>query len=186
MQKVGAEIQKLLATFDDHQAMLFKAAFVHRVFAEAILEEYGDNTAPFILQHVQAVYVQSDTDHLKKSFSEHPDVLLRVYTDEAIVRSDLDARQERLKFKMVRRGVYFDKLKSYASTFEMRKRKPYEDLLCEMQRQSLKMDGEAHEDSLGLVMSDEEIRQTAALAENEQLSEAIVAAMRAFSANPKR
>jgi len=181
VQKVGTEIQKLLATFDDHQAMLFKAAFVHRVFAEAICEEYGDSTAPFILQHVQAVYVQSDTAHLKKSFSAHPDVLLRVYTDEAIVRSDLDARQERLKLKMVKRGVYFDKLKSYASTFEMRKRKPYEDLLREMQKGTLQANDTPEEEPLPLTMTDEEILQTAALAEDEQLSAAIVGAMRAFT-----
>lgn len=101
------------------------ASSVHAVFKEA---------ASFILEHVNAVYVMSAEQGAKvRRFDRPADVqggnpggnVLVVYSDDSMVRSELDARQELLKMKFRERGERIASLKIIPSTGGMRARRPF-------------------------------------------------------------
>ena len=132
MQKISSNIDAFVNGLSPEQARAFKAASVHDCFADAVRAEFGDEAAALVLSDVQAVFVLTDDAAQTKAGRMHPDVILHIYSDDSEVRSELDARQESLKMKMMVRGVHFDRMRGYQSAFDMKLRKPFEQVIEEI------------------------------------------------------
>ena len=120
-----SRLEALFAGLPAERVAQLKAARVQERFAEAIIEEFGETAAAFVLENVQGVVVARDEAPRRASAQGNPPVYLHVYTTEAIIKSELDWRQERLKRRLRARGVYFDMLKPHSSTHDMRQRTPF-------------------------------------------------------------
>lgn len=91
-----------------------RAAEVHRLWKDAVSKVYGD-AAPFVLSHVNAVYIMRTEEGS----------VLDVYTDDSLVRSDIDARQEFLKMALRALGEHVETFRIKASRFSMKANHPF-------------------------------------------------------------
>lgn len=123
--RLKARLEALFAGLPAERAAQLTAARVQDRFAEAVIGEFGDAAAAFILENVQDVVLARDNAPRKASAQGNPPVYLHVYTTEAIVKSELDWRQERLKRRLREQGVCFDMLKPHSSMHDMRHREPF-------------------------------------------------------------
>ncbi len=94
-----------------------------RVAVEAV---YGDS-AQLVLDHTNAVYIMRPEDSDDKAAARVPagKTLLLVYSDDAMVRSDIDARQEFLKMKLNEQGEHVEAVAIRASRQGMKTRHPF-------------------------------------------------------------
>ena len=119
MRRLGEGIGDLLSRMDAGDESMRKArraALVQSAWKSAVEKVYKD-AAPFILGHINGVYVSR----------EGGASCLTVYSDDSLVRSDIDARQEFLKMALVEVGERIDTFRIVASRFGMKARRPYAD-----------------------------------------------------------
>lgn len=108
-----------------------RAATVNARWESAVREVYREK-AEFILGHVNAVYVMAADAKVKgaregSSSSAAPGAQLVVYSDDSLVRSDLDARQEFLKLHLREQGEQVESFRILPSRFDMKDRHPFRD-----------------------------------------------------------
>lgn len=89
----------------------FRAAEVERKYVAAIQQVYGDK-ADFVLKHTNAVYIMSDDEG--KS--------LTIYTDDSLVKTDLDNRQELIKIALYQQGEQIERYRLFSSRGSMKAR----------------------------------------------------------------
>ena len=127
---VGVGINSFLHELDESDEAskkAFRTAKVQNLFKDCIEYIYKDS-AFLILQSVNAVYILNEKDKgmLKKAQSNAKNIKrLIIYTNDSMVYSDLDARQEQLKLWFNDQGERLDKLELISSKFQMRRRFPY-------------------------------------------------------------
>lgn len=127
---VGSGINSFLQNLDESDEAnkkAFRTAKVQNMFKECVKHIYKDS-AFLILQSVNAVYIMNEKDRgmLKKAKEDAKNIKrLIIYTNDSTVYSDLDARQEQVKFWYNNQGERLDKLELYSSKFQMRRRFPY-------------------------------------------------------------
>lgn len=94
-----------------------------RMATEAV---YGPS-APLILDHTNAVYIMRPDKANDPAAARVPQgkTLLVVYCDDAMVRSDLDARQEMLKMHLNRQGEHVEAFSIKPARFDMKARHPF-------------------------------------------------------------
>lgn len=97
-------------------AKTFRAAQVKQLWKEAIIEVYKKN-ALMILSSINAVYI------LKEGESN----ILIVYSEESLVRAELDTNQELIKIRLREKGERIDGFRICVPRFDMKKRHPYRD-----------------------------------------------------------
>lgn len=137
---------------DSVAAKARRAAVVRDRWASAVRAVYvTDEAVDFVLSHVNAVYIVDDQ--------------LIVYSDDSMVRSDLDARQEFLKLALNAQGEsVFSRFKILPSKFNMKARHPFAtcskkpDLRGNNPDQPLRFDP-ARAESMVEGVADEKVRQ---------------------------
>ena len=102
------------------QAKARRAAQVQDRWKQAVCKVYGAEAAAFVLSHINAVYIMKQDDPSKK------ETQLIIYSDDSMVRSDIDSRQEYLKFLLNHQGEHVGPVKILASRFDMKNRHPFE------------------------------------------------------------
>lgn len=123
MQTLSSLNNALLSQIDPDLVKAARAARIQTAFAEALMASMETpETGTYMLRHIQGVYVMRD-DAPRKS-GKVP-IVLRIYSDDSVVRAELDARQEWIRLQLARRGIRYDKMIIHASKYGMRKRRPF-------------------------------------------------------------
>ena len=180
--RAGAKAAAILESVPAGRQGKLAGAKVRECFAEAVIAEYGTAAAVYILENVQGVYAIRDDAPRKASATGPAPVHLKVYTTEAIIKADLDAQQESIKRRMRAGGVYFDRLKPYSSTGDMRSRAPFAARVAELRAEleSAAQDSVSEADGAGAsAWTQADIEATVAGVENDRLADAIRRAMEA-------
>ncbi len=121
MKKLGRELNKLAqgAAEGKDKEMVLKmrrAMQVQTMFQEAIESIYG-NRAPYVLEHINAVYVMGDPK------------TLHLYVNDASFRTDLINQQFLIQLYFKDHfGEEIVSFKTYPSRFSMKERHPYQAL----------------------------------------------------------
>ena len=126
-QALGSMLRGLGGS-DPQAARAQRVAEVHVRWKCAVEAVYRE-AASLVLDHVNAVYIVSPdkTEDPVAARVGQGRTLLVVYADDAMVRSDIDARQEFLKMKLNEQGERVDVFSIKASRRDMLRRHPYRD-----------------------------------------------------------
>lgn len=114
--------EKLSAVFselpikDEAALKMRRALVVQGLFRDAIEQVYKES-APYILSHINAVYITTDKGTNTKE--------LIIYADDSLIRADLDARQEFIKAALFPRGEEISTTRLVASRGNMKKHHPF-------------------------------------------------------------
>lgn len=136
MELVGKGLERFLDGLategDDASKKAVRAAMVNVMWENAVKDVYKDEAqAAYILDHVNAVYIMSADAEVKgadakgSSCATGGGTQLVVYSDDSMVRSDLDARQEFLKMRLREQGEQVESFRIIASRFDMKDRHPF-------------------------------------------------------------
>lgn len=104
-----------------------RVASVNVMWRIAIETVYKD-AANLVLDHVNAVYIMSadDVDDARAAARvTNGGTVLVVYSDDSLIRSDLDARQEFIKMKLNEQGEHVEVFCIKPSRFDMKARHPF-------------------------------------------------------------
>ena len=101
---------------DEAALKMRRALIVQGMFREALEQVYKE-TAPYMLSHINAVYIKKDESTDKKE--------LIIYADDSLVRADLDARQEFIKAALFAKGEDISTVRFIASRGNVKKRHPF-------------------------------------------------------------
>lgn len=130
MKKLGEglnELMVVLGSADEATRMAARSAEVNVHWRTAVEAVYKD-AADLVLDHINAVYVMAPDEVVGgRPTAPTPDggTVLVVYSDDSLIRSDLDARQEFLKMKLKEQGERVETFKIMPSRFEMKARHPF-------------------------------------------------------------
>lgn len=131
MRKLGVSISELMSTLavgDDVARKAQRAAAVNVAWRNAVEAVYKD-AAEMVLDHVNAVYIMGADEVVAGAPAKAQPVgtgsQLVVYSDDSLIRSDLDARQEFLKMKLKEQGEHVDTFRILPSRFDMKARHPF-------------------------------------------------------------
>lgn len=136
MEPVGKGLDRFMESLvgegDEATKKAMRAAMVNVRWENAVRDVYKDEEqATYILDHVNAVYIMSADAVVKDASAKgtfsgsRGGAQLVVYSDDSLVRSDLDARQEFLKIKLREQGEQVESFKIIASRFDMKDRHPF-------------------------------------------------------------
>lgn len=141
MRRFSDAVKTLLSRMEGENlvaAREMRRAAVNDVWASSVRAVFKEASS-FVLAHVNAVYVMSAEQGAKvRRFDRPADTqggvpngnVLVVYSDDSMVRSELDARQELLKMKFRDRGEHIAALKIIPATGGMRARHPFCNQSC--------------------------------------------------------
>jgi hypothetical protein len=121
-------LKKQLGGMPESAIQSQRVAEVHHRWKTAVERVYGGSSG-LVLDHTNAVYVMSpeaSNDPAAKRVSPGK-TLLVVYSDDAMVRSDIDARQEFLKMRLNEQGEHVEVFSIKASRQGMKSRHPFGD-----------------------------------------------------------
>ena len=128
MRKLNEINKDYLSTLDPDVQKIFKVKRVQNAFARAVARVFKSPAATrLVLENVQAVYVMRDTRPYKQGAT--PEIYLQIYSSDSTVRSELDMRRDWIRLALIEEDIHYDDMKIYASKLNMKKRKPYKDLL---------------------------------------------------------
>lgn len=129
--KIGNALNDLmtqLAAGDDASVKAQRAAAVNVAWRNAVEAVYKD-AAEMVLGHINAVYIMGADEVVagapSKASHTGTGSQLVVYSDDSLIRSDLDARQEFLKMKLKEQGEHVETFRILPSRFEMKSRHPF-------------------------------------------------------------
>ena len=128
MRKLNEINKDYLGTLDPDVQKIFKVKRVQNAFARAVARVFKSPAATrLVLENVQAVYVMRDTRPYKQGAT--PEIYLQIYSSDSTVRSELDMCRDWIRLALIEEDIHYDDMKIYASKLNMKKRKPYKDLL---------------------------------------------------------
>lgn len=129
--KIGNALNDLMAQLaagDDASRKAQRSAAVNVAWRNAVEAVYKD-AAEMVLAHVNAVYIMGADEVVAgapvKTSRTGTGSQLVVYSDDSMIRSDLDARQEFLKMKLKEQGEHVETFRILPSRFEMKSRHPF-------------------------------------------------------------
>ena len=104
---------------------------VRQVYARAVRKVWKNNPGAvrLILEHTNAVYVRQDDRPRKGPDKDKPFIVCEVYSDDSMVRAELDTWQQILQLALVEQGIRFDEFRIFPSKLGMTERHPFEKLL---------------------------------------------------------
>lgn len=116
MKKLGDGIAYVFATLGgtDADRVAQRTAIVHAKWKEAVTAVYKNSTQ-LVLDHINSVVIMEENGY----------PALKVYCDDSLIRSDLDARQEFLKMKLHELGENIETFTIIPSRFDMKARHPF-------------------------------------------------------------
>lgn len=135
MQKIGQGLAELFASLggSDADRIARRTAVVHVRWKTAIKSVY-QNAAQLVLDHVNSVVIMDDAGART----------LIVYSDDSLIRSDLDSRQEFIKMKLKEQGEVIDVFKILPSKFDMKARHPFMQTEYDRQEEAMLKGSTAH------------------------------------------
>lgn len=130
MKKIGQGLNELMASLgvgDEGSAKARRAALVNVMWRNAVEAVYKEASS-MVLDHINAVYIMRAVDiddaRVADRVTDGGTVLV-VYSDDSLIRSDLDARQEFLKMKINEQGERVEAFCIKPSRFDMKARHPF-------------------------------------------------------------
>lgn len=129
MARLGDGLQQLLKNLGEAGAQAARAqrvAEVHVRWRRAVEAVYRSSAA-LVLDHTNAVYIMRPDQANDPMSARVPKgrTLLVVYCDDAMIRSDLDARQEMLKIRLNEQGEHVEAFSIKPARFDMKARHPF-------------------------------------------------------------
>ena len=175
MADLGSGLQQLLRSLGAsgvQAARSQRVAEVHVRWKCAVEAVYRDS-APLVLDHTNGVYIMKPEQANDPMAARVPagKTLLVVYCDDAMIRSDIDARQEMLKIRLNEQGEHV------AARFDMKARHPFREEAARAAQQA----AQAARTSEPLISSEAaaRLREQAAGVEDKRLRESILKALEA-------
>ena len=184
MAQLGDGLQQLLKNLGEQGAQAARSrrvAEVHVRWRTAVEAVYGASTS-LILDHTNAVYIMRPDQANDPLAARVPQgkTLLVVYSDDAMVRSDLDARQEMLKMHLNRQGEHVELFSIKPARFDMKARHPFREEIARLAQDAAAPTPEPLIDHEAA----ERLRAQASLVENKRLRESILNALDASEQPP--
>lgn len=129
MESVATGLSSLLASFGSDAAKQRNAALNNQRFKNAVLSTWRDNpdAARYLLAHTNGIYVKKDDAPRRASAPEHVPVVLGVYLDDALARSEINARRELLLLALAKQGMSIDEVRDHQAIRGMRDRHVFPD-----------------------------------------------------------
>ena len=129
MADLGSGLQRLLRNLGaagSKAARSQRVAEVHVRWKRAVEAVYRQS-APLVLDHTNGVYIMRPEQANDPAAARVPagKTLLVVYSDDAMIRSDLDARQEMLKVRLNEQGEHVALFSIKPARFDMKARHPF-------------------------------------------------------------
>ena len=92
---------------------------------------WADNpdAALYVLAHTNSLYVEKDTAPRKGRDKDRDHVVLGVYLDDSLARSEINARRELLRLTLAQQGMHIDEVRDHIAAFDMKDRHLYPDAL---------------------------------------------------------
>ena len=178
MADLGSGLQQLLRSLGAsgvQAARSQRVAEVHVRWKCAVEAVYRDS-APLVLDHTNGVYIMKPEQANDPMAARVPagKTLLVVYCDDAMIRSDIDARQEMLKIRLNEQGEHVALFSIKPARFDMKARHPFRE---EAARQA----AQAARTSEPLISSEAaaRLREQAAGVGDKRLRESILKALEA-------
>ena len=134
MKRLADEMNSLISRISGgrEKKTAFRRAVIHNIWAKAVRDVFKES-ADLVLEHVNAVYVMSGEQGSAVRRFDRPRMepvsvdgcVLVVYSDDSIVRSELDNRQELLKMKFREQGEHIEAMRIIPSMRDMKQRHPF-------------------------------------------------------------
>ncbi len=130
MEKLGLEMESYLADMDVSQSKIVtKMTVLYRCFC-AMNQVFPDAaTCDYILSHINGFYLVKDESPRKGSADSACPVLCTIYSDDSLVKAELDARQELLRRALHAQQIHFDEYRFLSSKGGMRQRHPFDQFI---------------------------------------------------------
>ena len=181
MADLGSGLQQLLRSLGAAGAQAARSqrvAEVHVRWKCAVEAVYRDS-APLVLDHTNGVYIMKPEQANDPMAARVPagKTLLVVYCDDAMIRSDIDARQEMLKIRLNEQGEHVAMFSIKPARFDMKARHPFREEAARAAQQAAK----ASRVPEPLISSEAAacLREQAAGVEDKRLRESILKALEA-------
>ena len=131
MARLGTEIANVLRNLSADSARMVRVNQVRQAYARAVRKVWKGNPGAvrLILEHTNAVYVRQDDRPRKGPDKDKPYILCEVYSDDSMVRAELDTWQQILQLSLVEQGIRFDEFRIFPSKLGMKERHPFQKLL---------------------------------------------------------
>lgn len=181
MADLGSGLQQLLRSLGAsgvQAARSQRVAEVHVRWKCAVEAVYRDS-APLVLDHTNGVYIMKPEQANDPIAARVPagKTLLVVYCDDAMIRSDIDARQEMLKIRLNEQGEHVALFSIKPARFDMKARHPFREEAARAAQQA----AQAARTPEPLISSEAaaRLREQAACVEDKRLRESILKALEA-------
>lgn len=134
LSHVAAALVAKMSGENDIAAAALRRAVVHDLWQRAVRDVFQEG-ASLVLAHTNAVYIMSGKKGSLLRRFDRPTAqvqrvvegkVLVIYSDDSMVRSELDNRQELLKMKFAERGEQIEMMKIMPSVRDMKHRHPFE------------------------------------------------------------
>ena len=181
MVDLGIGLQQLLRSLGAAGAQAARSqrvAEVHVRWKCAVEAVYRDS-ASLVLDHTNGVYIMKPEQANDPMAARVPagKTLLVVYCDDAMIRSDIDARQEMLKIRLNKQGEHVALFSIKPARFDMKARHPFREEAARAAQQAARA---AHApDPLISPEAAVRLREQAAGVEDKRLRESILKALEA-------
>lgn len=131
MARLGTEIAGVLRGLSADSARMVRIAQVRQAYARAVRKVWRNNPGAvrLILERTNAVYVRRDDRPRKGPDKNKPLIVCEVYSDDSMVRAELDTWQQILQLALVEQGIRFDEFRIFPSKLGMKERHPFQKLL---------------------------------------------------------
>lgn len=181
MADLGSGLQQLLRSLGAAGAQAAhsqRVAEVHVRWKCAVEAVYRDS-APLVLDHTNGVYIMKPEQANDPMAARVPagKTLLVVYCDDAMIRSDIDARQEMLKIRLNEQGEHVALFSIKPARFDMKARHPFREEAARAAQQAAR--AARAPDPLISPEAAARLRENAAGVEDKRLRESILKALEA-------
>lgn len=173
MKKIGGELSALsayLGNAGSNARIARRAAEVHAMFKDALEHVYKE-AAPYVLDHVNAVYIKNEKRPGAQT-EEDSYKALYVYMDDGNFRSDVHSQQHFILLWLKEKyGEDIEVFKAYPSRMGMKERHPYAQASAEARERQRR--------ARSIPLSDDEMAEVEAqgeLIEDPRLKEAFIKA----------
>ena len=131
MESIATGVSNLLASLDVDATRELRIALNNQRFKDAVMGAWADNpdAALYVLAHTNSLYVEKDTAPRKGRDKDRDHVVLGVYLDDSLARSEINARRELLRLTLAQQGMHIDEVRDHIAAFDMKDRHLYPDAL---------------------------------------------------------
>lgn len=194
MPSLSKGMQGFMASLGPEAARAMRVQQIRDRYKAAVQRAWSDSpeAARLVLAHTNGMYVAKD-ERRRTGPDKHKDrIVFDVYLDDAVVRTEFDARQQMLALALRQEGMSFDELRILHAKGDMRHRHAFPEVL---EGEGIGAASAVHADdaSMRAFTVDDEVRQLDALKrafclafEDTEDAWAVLAQVKAASLDPVR